>query len=195
MLTLVVVASFLFAACSNDSNDASDGDSRPLVVSDAPTGDPAPDFQLEVFENENYAKGELVSLAQFKGQPVVLNFWFPSCPPCRLEMPDLEATFKNHKADGVEFVGVMLLGFDSPEEGQEFITETGITYAIGPDSGDVSLKYEVIGFPTTVFLNENHEVVRSWTGALNAEKLDRVRPRTATMTRKRRSWYAGASWG
>ena len=143
-----------------------------MVSSEAPSGDAAPEFQLEVFENENYTKGDLVSLSQFKGQPVVVNFWFPSCAPCRLEMPDLEATFKNHQADGVAFMGVMLLGLDTPEEGQEFIKEAGITYAIGPDSGSIVLDYEVIGFPTSVFLNKRHEIVRSWAGALNAEKLE-----------------------
>ena len=164
-LTLVVAASFLFVACSGGSADTATSDPRPLVVSsEAPSGDAAPEFQLEVFENENYTKGDLVSLSQFKGQPVVVNFWYPSCAPCRLEMPDLETTFKNHQADGVAFMGVMLLGLDTPEEGQEFIEEAGITYAIGPDSGSIVLDYEVIGFPTSVFLNKRHEIVRSWAG-------------------------------
>ena len=144
-----------------------------LSVKDERTN-PAPDFDLEVFANENHAKGEVVSLSQFKGRPVVLNFWYPSCAPCALEMPDLEATFKNHKADGLQFIGVMFLGLDTPEAGQEFIDETGITYAIGPDSGDIVLDYVVIGFPTTVFLNEKHEIVRSWVGLLTAEKIEEL---------------------
>lgn len=166
-LSLVVLASFLFVACSNGGSDSSD-----TAAAAAPGGDPAPTFELQVFGNESYAKDQPVSLAQFAGNPVVINFWYPSCAPCRLEMPDLEATFKNHKADGVEFIGVMLLGFDTVEEGQEFVDEFGITYPIGPDSGDVVLEYEVIGFPATVFLNKDHEIVRTWTGALNAEKLE-----------------------
>ena len=166
-LSLVIFASFLFVACSNGGSDSSNG-----AAASAPGGDPAPGFELQVFGNESYAKDQPVSLSQFSGNPVVINFWYPSCAPCRLEMPDLEATFKNHKANGVEFIGVMLLGFDTAEEGQEFVDEFGITYPIGPDSGGVVLDYEVIGFPATVFLNRDHEIVRTWTGALNAEKLE-----------------------
>ena len=69
----------------------------------------------------------------------------------------------------------MSLVLDTLAEGQEFIDEFGITYAIGPDTeGDILVNNKVIGFPTTIFLNEDHEVVRKWTGILNAEKLDEL---------------------
>ena len=146
-----------------------------LNVSAARSDEAAPDFQLEVFGNENYTKGEAISLAQFEGQPVVINFWYPSCPPCRLEMPDLEAASKKHKANDVQFIGVQLLGLDSKEEGQEFIDEFRITYAVGPDpTGSIVREYNVIGFPTSVFLDKHHEVSKTWSGALTAEKLDEL---------------------
>ena len=165
---LVAIASVLFVACSPGV--------EPTEVSAADAaGDTAPAFELEVFGNENYTRGDTVSLAQFEGRPVVINFWYPSCPPCRLEMPDLESTFKKHRADGVEFIGVQLLGLDSAQEGQEFTEEFGLTYALGPDpDGSIVKAYDVIGFPTSVFLNSRHEVVSSWTGPLNAEKLEEL---------------------
>ena len=134
----------------------------------------APGFELEVFGNESYSKGEVVKLSDFAGMPVVINFWYPSCPPCRLEMPDFEAASRKHKGD-VGFIGIQLLGLDSVEDGQEFIDEFGITYAIGPDAdGSIVLDYNVLGFPTTVFLDSEHNIARNWSGVLNAEKLDEL---------------------
>ena len=137
--------------------------------------DVAPDFELEAFENINYERGELVALSGLEGKPVVVNFWYPSCPPCRLEMPDLEATFNKHKDTGLEFLGVQSLILDTVEEGQEFIDEFGITYAVGPDTeGDILINYGIVNFPSTVFLDKNHEIVKVWAGLLTAEKLDEL---------------------
>ncbi len=160
---LAAATSILFVGCSG------------LLGAAARTDESAPDFQLELFANENYARGEQISLAQFAGHPVVINFWFPSCPPCRLEMPDLEASFRKHKVDGVEYIGVQQLGLDSIEDGQEFIDEFGITYAVGPDAtGRIVIDYNVTGFPTTVFLDEHHEVAQTWAGVLTADKLEEL---------------------
>ena len=57
-------------------------------------------------------------------------------------------------------------------DGQSFIDEFGITYAVGTDQDGIIVDYKVLGFPSTVFLDKQHRVVRTWTGALNAEKLE-----------------------
>ena len=184
-IILMAVGAFLIAACSggsessrttgNGAGPAIDGNGGRLdqdMAFEVPT---APDFELMVFGNENHAKGELIRLSQFVGQPVVINFWFPSCPPCRAEMPDLEKTFKNHKQDRVEFIGVQLVGLDTAEDGQAFIEKLGISYAVGPDEkGDIFQDYDVTNFPTTIFLDRDHEIVRKWGGILNAEKLEEL---------------------
>ena len=178
---MAVLAPLLVVACSTgaEAPAAQSSKSQP-GVSDASaqvdaSADLAPDFQLELFANDNHAEGELIKLSQFRGQPVVINFWYPSCPPCRLEMPDLEETFQKHKGDGVEFIGVQLLGLDSVEDGQEFIEEFGISYGVGADpDGSIVRDYRVIGFPTSVFVSRDHQIVRSWAGALTAEKLEEL---------------------
>jgi peroxiredoxin len=168
VLSALVLVGVLGAACATAA--APDGDG---VAADAAGGDG--DFQITLFGNENHEAGDTLNLTDYAGKPVVLNFWYPSCPPCALEMPDLEAAFKKHKENGVEFIGIMSLILDTVAEGQEFVDDFGITYAIGPDTqGDILVNNKVIGFPTTIFLNEDHEVVRKWTGILNAEKLDEL---------------------
>ena len=137
-------------------------------------GESAPGFQVEAFANENYADGESVGLDAFEGMPVVLNFWYPSCPPCRLEMPHFEAAFQTYK-DRVAFVGIQQLGLDSAADGQAFVDEFALTYAIGADrSGTVIREYQIVSFPTTVFLDGDHAVVRKWAGPLDEEKLSEL---------------------
>ena len=88
-------------------------------------------------------------------------------------MPDLEKVFQNHRKDGVEFVGVQLLGLDTAQDGQEFIDEVGVNFAIGADEGDSIFRaYDVRSFPTTVFLDRDLRFVRKWAGPLNEEKLE-----------------------
>ena len=140
----------------------------------APAGPVAPDFQLSLFETADYPAGQSLRLSDLEGRPVVLNFWFPSCPPCVAEMPDLEAAYQRYK-DRVAFVGVQLVGLDSVQDGQEFVRRMGVNYALGPDlRGDIVKEYEVVGFPTTVFLDSRLRVVRKWTGVLNLEKLEEI---------------------
>ncbi len=83
-LASIVAGAFLLAACT------------PGTPASTVNPEPAPDFEIELFGNVNYTKGDVINLDSFAGQPLVLNFWFPSCPPCRLEMPDLQQSFEAH---------------------------------------------------------------------------------------------------
>ena len=172
-LGLSLVAGFLFVACGGSATATSDGGPKPADRS----ADAAADFELRLFENENHAKGQTIRLSQLRGRPVVLNFWFPSCPPCRAEMPDLQAAFQKYGPDGVEFIGVQQLGLDTAEDGQDFVDEIGVTYAIGPDeASDIIRAYNVTNFPTTLFIDRNQNIFRKWAGFLNADVLDDIIP-------------------
>lgn len=110
---------------------------------------------------------------------MVLNFWFPSCPPCVAEMPDLEKAYQKFKSEGVQFIGVQLLGLDTAQDGQEFVDGIGVNYMIGADetddsSGGIVRAYEVRGFPTTVFIDRDQNIGRKWSGILNLEKLEEL---------------------
>ena len=155
---LAVAVLFLAAACSSETVPS----------------DPAPDFELTLFGTETRQAGETLRLSDLKGKPVVLNFWFPSCPPCVAEMPEFERVFQNHRPYNVEFVGVQLLGIDTAEDGQNFVDEVGVTYALGPDEDDIIMKYKVNGFPMTVFIDKDQNIVRKWQGVLNEEKMEEI---------------------
>ena len=158
-LQLAAGVSFLFVACSGG----------------IAAGEPAPDFEIELFGNANNTKGQMVKLSDFEGQPVVVNFWYPSCGPCRLEMPDFEEAFQKYRDGDVKFLAAQVPGFDSARDGQAFVDELGLTYSLGfAEDPQLVANYKVIGFPTSVFLNKRHEIVRTWGGALNLEKLEEL---------------------
>ena len=171
----------ILAGCGGESGEGEV--SEPTAVGEASEQpeateqlEAAPDFELPLFGNANYTAGDTLTLSELEGRPIVLNFWFPSCPPCVAEMPDLDASFQEHKDVGLAFIGVQLIGVDSEQNGQEFVDRLGVTYALGPDrDGEIAFqKYEVQGFPTTFFLNADHGIVRKWSGPLNREKLEEL---------------------
>ena len=125
----------------------------------------APSFVVETFNHGTYELDATI------GRPVLINFWFPSCPPCRAELPDLQAAFEEF-GDEVDFIGVQQLGIDNPAEGKAFLADLGITY---PNFADERLKtqiaYNVFSYPTTFFLDRGHGINREWTGLLNEKTL------------------------
>lgn len=114
-------------------------------------------------------------MQQLQGRPIVLNFWFPSCPPCRAELPEFEEAYQEFGPPGggdVAFVGVQQLGLDSIQDGIDLFEELGVTFPGLPDNGShIQFAYEIFSFPTTVFLDRNHNEFRKWQGALNHDKL------------------------
>lgn len=171
----VFAASTVFAvACGGGESDASNPAASPgqdttadavVVAALSPIG-VAGDFEV-ITPNHG-----VFNLEQLEGRPVLLNFWFPSCPPCRVELPDLQAAYEKH-GDDIQFLGVQLVGLDSAEDAAEFLDELGITYPSGPDEGSRMVrKFKIVGFPTTVFIDSEHNIVKKHTGILNPDKLD-----------------------
>ena len=140
-----------------------------------PAGEPAPELDVVLFGNANNTAGEAARLADFEGTPTVVNFWYPSCGPCRVEMPDFEETSHKYDEDDLRILAVQVPGFDSAEDGQAFVDELGLTFSVAhTENAMVVADFKLVGFPSTVFLNDKHEIVRTWAGALDAEKLEEL---------------------
>lgn len=116
-----------------------------------PESGAAPDFTLETFD------GKSVTLSQYRGRVVVINFWASWCAPCAEEAPTLQAAYEAYKDRGVEFIGVAWV--DSDEKSKQFIEEYGITYPNGPDLGTrIADAYRIRGVPETFIVGPDGKV-------------------------------------
>lgn len=125
-------------------------------------GDIAPDFELETLE------GEKVSLSDFRGKRVMLNFWATWCPPCRAEMPDMQ---KFHENKDVVILAVNLTETESSEDNvPKFVEEYGITFRVPLDvDSSVSTLYQIRPIPTTYLIDSNGMIHNVAFGAINYE--------------------------
>ena len=117
------------------------------------------------------AAGTSVRLSDHRGSPMVVNFWFSRCAPCRRELRDF-AEVHAELGDRVRFVGVD--PFDTVEAMERFASERGVTYQLLRDAGvDGRLLTDELGivaYPVTVFVDAGGRIVRQ-TGELDAAEL------------------------
>lgn len=127
----------------------------------------APDFT--VFDDE----GNAVKLSDFKGSPVVINFWATWCYYCKQEMPEFEELYK--KYPDVKFL--MVNATDGVQEtelmARQYIKEKGYTFDVYYDlRGEASYTYGVSGLPTTYFVDASGEIVAHAGGYLDEAALE-----------------------
>jgi cytochrome c biogenesis protein CcmG, thiol:disulfide interchange protein DsbE len=113
-------------------------------------GEPAPDFESVSLD------GESLSLAELRGQPVLLNLWATWCGPCRTETPFLQAIFEEHRERGLRVVGVTVDGAGSIRQIHSFLDEFGVTYDILHDARMESMDtFSVWGLPVTYLIDRD----------------------------------------
>jgi cytochrome c biogenesis protein CcmG/thiol:disulfide interchange protein DsbE len=110
-----------------------------------------------------------VSLEQFGGMPVVLNFWASWCTPCKKEMPVLQ----EFAAENPDVAVVGLAVNDTEGDSRRFAQERNIQFPLGVDGdGSVSADYGVTGLPVTVVIDGQGKVASTWFGEITREELD-----------------------
>ncbi|MCS7059572.1 MAG: TlpA disulfide reductase family protein [Anaerolineae bacterium] len=126
--------------------------------------EPAPDFQLQTFD------GRAVRLSDFKGRPVLINFWASWCPPCREETPDLVAAYEQLQDINAVFIGIGTN--DDTEKLKQFAQEYAVPYLIVEDPlGDVSRQYRVLGMPTTFLVDKDGILRKIVNGVVTKEQV------------------------
>ena len=114
----------------------------------------APGFQLPDMDEKIH------SLDDYRGKVIMINFWATWCPPCRQEMPSLEAIYQDLKDDG--FVVIAVNQWESPELVFPYIGQLSVfpTFPIVFDhDGKLSQAYDVKGLPTTFIINKQGNIV------------------------------------
>ena len=121
----------------------------PAVAADA--SGPAPQFTLPS------KGGGDVSLAQYKGKVVMLNFWASWCGPCRQEMPLLEDIYKKYNKLGFTLIGVNVE--PDSKAADDWLKQTPVTFPVLYDKASkVSQAFNVAGMPTTVIIDRKGNV-------------------------------------
>jgi peroxiredoxin len=127
---------------------------------------PAPEFMLETPD------GTPVSLNDLRGKVVLLNFWATWCPPCTLEMPELDALYRRYgNAKDFVIVGVDLQ--EQPADVAAFAQRNHITLPllVDRDGRVIQQDYGIRTLPASVIIDREGRIRDRWTGALRTEAM------------------------
>ena len=133
-----------------------------IPVNTDTTGEPFPFVELETLD------GDTVSLSASENRPMVVNFWFSTCEPCKREMPAL-ATAAAENEGSIDFIGIN--PNDGAESARRFLDEFGVVYPNYLDDGDQTAAAKVALMPSTFFLAPDGTVVARESGELTADEL------------------------
>lgn len=139
-------------------------------------GKMAPNFTLKD------TSGRPVSLSQFKGKAVVVDFWATWCAPCKIEIPWLEKFNDEYSAQGLEILGISEDNLNMENKAElakekqaiaDKAKDLKINYPVLIDDADVSTPYGgVDGLPTTFFINREGKVVASTVGLAPRDEIE-----------------------
>ena len=130
---------------------------------------PAPDFTVYDID------GKALSLPDFRGKPVVLNFWASWCGPCKSEMPDFEKVYAKY-GDRVHFLMINLTdgAQETVQSASEFISQSGYTFPVYYDTDIVAASnYSVWSIPATYFIDAQGYGVAWGSGALDLATIEK----------------------
>jgi peroxiredoxin len=122
-------------------------------------GDKAIDFKLKNLS------GEEVTLSQFKGKKVIINFWATWCPPCKEEMPVMEDFYQKNR-DEIE---ILAINIDPQYNVKEYQKSLGLSFPILLDEDDkINKAYDILTVPTTYVINEQGNITHKQIGAITS---------------------------
>ena len=126
---------------------------------------PAPDLKLTGLD------GQPVALADLRGQVVLVNNWATWCPPCRAEMPVLEAYYLEHR--GQNFVLVGIDASESSAEVADFVDQYDLSFPIWLDPNNEALRgFYNAALPNSYVIDAEGQVVLGWTGGISRQLLE-----------------------
>jgi len=124
--------------------------SQPASTASAPAPQvdhPVPDFTLTSLDDTR------VTLSKLKGQVILINIWATWCPPCRAEMPTIETTYEQYRAQGFTVLAVDLQ--EDPRSVASFLDQYKLTFpALLDADGQVSRTYQALSLPSSFFVDK-----------------------------------------
>ena len=117
--------------------------------------------------------GNPASLAGYRGQVVLVNLWATWCPPCKAEMPALEAFYRKHKDEG--FIIVAINDGDPTPDVVQFVQDYGLSFPVWLDPKYVATEqaFKTLNLPSSFVIDRDGMVVLSWVGGINSRNLEK----------------------
>ena len=163
-LLILGIVSFLFLAQSPDTSAEASANERSVTPMEVSF--PAPELSLENLE------GDTQSLADFKGNVVLVNNWATWCPPCKAEIPTLEAYYKAHTTDGFVIIGVE--AGEPQNDVLKFVQDNGMTYPVWIDLNGAALDaFNNENLPSSYVIDRKGTVRLAWVGEISSEMLEK----------------------
>ena len=142
-----------------------------LAAACAVSAKQARDFEVTQFDGAPFRLSH-----QTSEKAVVLNFWYPSCPPCREEMPAFQEAWSELQDEPVRFLGLFVpQGLDSEKDARNFVDELGLTFSFATDRmARIAEAYELEAFPKTYFIDTDGHIVATHISRLEADEIIRI---------------------
>ena len=157
VLIILLLFVILPSGCGVETERGEIGETEESAVTDKEWGD-APDFTLPDLE------GNSLTLSDFKGKVIILDFWATWCPPCRVEIPDFVQLYDKYEDEGLLIIGVSLDRGDSRSV-KQFSESYKINYPIVLGNFNVTEDYGGIrGIPTTFIIDRKGDIKEKYVG-------------------------------
>ncbi len=159
-LMLIAVAAFLALPKAQATVQASE-----LAAVPAPVNFPSPNIKLTDLQ------GRPVAFSDYKGQVILYNAWATWCPPCKAEMPILEAYYQAHQQEG--FVVIAIEDGQPLAEVAAFVKDYGLTFPVWPDPEWIATStFGIENLPTSYVIDRNSTVRLMWAGGITRDLLE-----------------------
>jgi thiol-disulfide isomerase/thioredoxin len=128
-------------------------------------GNTAPNFSL------TDPQGHPVSLDQWHGHPILINFWATWCGPCEIEMPAIQEAYKQHQDEGLVVLAIAVE--EEQDQVEQFFQERQLTFQALLDDGTATRAYRVFGLPTSYFVAADGTIAASHMGMLTNSQIEK----------------------
>lgn len=166
LVIIIIAAAAVYPKLSEKADEEIRNEQTTAAEKETDNPNAAPDIRL--FN----ARGEEVKLSDFRGKPVILNFWATWCGYCIQEMPDFEEAYKKY---GNEIQFLIVNTDDGIEKGEKYIKDKGYTFPTFYDlEFDAAITYGITGIPRTIALDKDGNICYNRAGMVDSATLESI---------------------